>query len=133
VERVSSIQLGNFYRRFRFQKGMLKRVVFINDSPQESRVRIALHVTESATGQKVLLKLELRGIEEFRFQRRPVGGLVRLNEVRFGYFNSVIYLNFDAFADEASPQLMDFRASDAYFGARELSYEIKTKPTSPKN
>ena len=126
MERVQPGQIATFMKRFRFQNGVLKRVRLQNRSRKEASLLLLLIVKEAKSGEKIRLKLQFDDVEEFRFQRRPAGGVVVLKEVHFGTFNGFIYLNLDAF-DEPAPQLMDFRASDAYVGAKEMSFEIVVK------
>jgi hypothetical protein len=127
VERLQSSQIHLFFKRFRFQKGKLRRIQISNSINKETQARIVLKVIDLTSNQPVLLKLDFVGVEEFRFQRRPNGGLVALSEVRFGHFNGLIYLNLDAFPEEGPLQLIDFKASDAFIGARDVNYEIVTK------
>jgi hypothetical protein len=39
------------------------------------------------------MRLQVDGVEEFRFQRRPGPGLVQLKDVRIGYFTGLMFLN----------------------------------------
>jgi hypothetical protein len=112
-------------KRFRFQKGILKSVLLRQSTPREQMALLSLVVVDTSKNVKVKLKLRFDGVEEYRFQRRPNGGLLRLSEVRLGYFDGLIYLNLDAYADDEAPQVMDFRASDAFVAGRDFSYEVK--------
>jgi hypothetical protein len=124
MERLEPNQIGPFLRRFHHLKGRLRRFRVQNRSAQEARGELVLGVHEGDERKPMRLKLALEGVEEFRFQRRPGPGLVRLREVRLGAFNGLFFLNLDAYADEAAPQLIDFRASDAYIAARTVLWEI---------
>jgi hypothetical protein len=124
MEKLQPNQIATFLKRFHYLKGALRRFRVQNRSPQETRAELLLAVPDGDGTTKVRLKLALEGVEEFRFQRRPGPGLVRLREVRLGYFNGLFYLNLDAYASEGSPQLIDFRASDAYIAARGIDWEI---------
>lgn len=124
MEQLQPAQVAQFARRFRFRGGVLRRFLVRNRSTYESSGVLDLSVHESEGGGRARLRIVLDGVEEFRFQRRPGPGLVRLKEVRLGYFNGLFYLNLDAFADDAAPALIDFRASDAFIAARSLSWEV---------
>jgi hypothetical protein len=127
VDRLPASQLNQFMKRFRFQKGTLKGIRLHHRSPREQVAILSLVVTDTTKNEKVRLKLRFDGVDEYRFQRRPSGGLVRLSEVRMGYFDGLIYLNLDAYPDEDAPQVMDFRASDAFIAGRDVSYEVSAK------
>src|SRR5262245_4206935 len=124
MDRLQPSQIASFLKRFHFLKGSLLRFRVRNCSPRNACGDIVLSVREGDDAKRVRLRLSFEGIEEFRFQRRPGPGLVKLRNVRLGYFNGLFYLTLDAFADDGAPQLMDFRASDAYIAGRELGWEI---------
>jgi hypothetical protein len=124
MERLEPNQIGAFLKRFHHLKGRLRRFRVQNRSAQEARGDLVLGVHEGDERKPMRLKLALEGVEEFRFQRRPGPGLVRLREVRLGAFNGLFFLNLDAYTDEGAPQLIDFRASDAYIAARSVLWEI---------
>jgi hypothetical protein len=124
MERLEPNQIGAFLKRFHHLKGRLRRFRVQNRSAQEARGELVLGVHEGDERKPMRLKLALEAVEEFRFQRRPGPGLVRLREVRLGAFNGLFFLNLDAYADEGAPQLIDFRASDAYIAARSVLWEI---------
>jgi hypothetical protein len=120
---LSPFQTAQFMKRFRFQKGTLRRFRVRNHSGQRSSGEIVVTVGEG-DNRRVRLRLVFDGVEEYRFQRRPGPGLRRLQEVRLGVFNDLFYLNLDAFADDGPPALHDFRASDAFIAGRSLCWEI---------
>ncbi|HJZ91948.1 MAG TPA: hypothetical protein VKE40_13830, partial [Gemmataceae bacterium] len=78
-------------------------------------------------GRPVRLRLTFDGVEEFRFQRRPGPGLVRVKDVQVGFFGTLTYVNFDPFADDGPPKVMDFRASDWFLAGRALQWEVVAK------
>lgn len=127
MDRLPATQIAQFMKRFRFQKGIFRGIRLQNRTPREQVATLALVVVDTTKNEKVRLKLQIDGVDEYRFQRRPNGGLLRLSEVRMGYFDGLIYLNLDAYPDEDAPQVMDFRASDAFIAGRELSYEVASK------
>jgi hypothetical protein len=131
MEQLTPAQLHQFVRRFRFKGGSLRRFQVRNHSGQVSTAVIRLTVREGDRSAPALLKLAFSGVEEYRFQRRPGPGLVKLKEVRLGHFNGLFYLNLDAFEDDGPLAIHDFRASDAFIAAREVSWEIVPPKTSP--
>ena len=132
MERLTPAQIHYFLRRFRFQGGLLRRFQIHNHSARNSTGEMRLIVREGERANPTRLKFVFEGVEEFRFQRRPGPGLLRLKEVRLGHFNSLFYLNLDAFADDGPQGVHDFRASDAFIAAREISWEIVLPKTPPK-
>jgi hypothetical protein len=117
-------QITQFMKRFHFQRGTLRRFRVGNRTPKESSGEIIVAVHEGDGSRRVRLRIVLDGVEEYRFQRRPGPGLVRLKEVRLGVFNGMFYLNLDAYADDVPPAIHDFRASDAFVAARSFAWEI---------
>src|SRR5580692_10462195 len=101
MNNVLPAQIAQFMKRFRFQQGTLRRFRVGNRTTKESSGEIVVAVHEADSGRRVRLRIVLDGVEEYRFQRRPGPGLVRLKEVRLGVFNGVFYLNLDAYADDA--------------------------------
>lgn len=133
MDQIQPSQIAQFMRRFHFKGGVLRRFSIRNRTTSDASGEIALALREGDANQRARLRLVLDGVAEFRFQRRPGPGLVRLKEVRLGYFNGLFYLNFDAFPDDGPPAIIDFRASDAFVAARSISWELlppKTKPSS---
>jgi hypothetical protein len=49
---------------------------------------------------------------------------VRLKGVQVGFFGALTYVNFDPFADDGPPKVMDFRASDCFVAARSVGWEV---------
>jgi hypothetical protein len=117
-------QILNFARRFRFQSGTLRSIRLRNRSKRDASAIIVVSILDMESNQRVRLRLHLDGVEEYRFQRRPGPGLVRLKDVRIGFFNGLMYLNLDAYAIDGVPAVHDFRASDAFIAGRALSWEI---------
>lgn len=125
MQNIIASQIIAFLKRFRFTGGSLRAVRLANDAAV-----IIVRVLDTESNRRVRLKLRIDGVEEFRFQRRPITGSRRLRDVRIGCFNGVMYLNLDAYPDEASPALHDFRASEAFVGGRSLAWEIVERTTS---
>lgn len=124
-------QTIQFVRRFRFQGAVLLRFRIRNHSRTQSSGEVLVRVTEIDTGKRVRLRIAIRDVEEYRFQRRPGPGLTRLKEVRLAVFDGCFYLNLDAFADDGMPALHEFRASDAFIAGRSFSWEI-VAPTNSR-
>lgn len=123
-------QTVSFLKRFCFAGGSLRQFRIRNLANRRCTGELALFVTETASGERVRMRIVLDEVEEYRFQRRPATSLIRLKEVRLGVFDGTFYFNLDAFVDDAPPALHDFRASDAYIAARSFAWEI-TPPKSP--
>jgi len=119
-----------FLRRFQFRGGWLRRFRVRNLSADVATGEIRLTARDTETSQPARLRLTFHRVEEFRFQRRPGPGLVRLTEVQVGFFGDLIYLNLDAFAEEGPPKVMDFRASDCFLAGRSVSWEIEERKST---
>lgn len=132
MESITPGKIHEFAKRFRFGRGIWRGLRMCNRSARECSLTLTLTVRDAKTDRKVRLKIRLNEVEEFRFQRRPMGALVALREVRFGYFDGLIYVNLDAYADDPVPQLMDFRASDAFAAGRSVEFEVVERPAAPK-
>lgn len=124
MNEMTPANLHSFLKRFQLRGGRLQRFVVRTRPGDSSIAEIRLLVRELATNQPVRMRLTFDGVQEYRFQRRPGPGLVRLKEVQFGFFDDLIYLNLDAFPEDGPPKVMDFRASDCFVGARGLKWEI---------
>ncbi len=124
METLPPSQIVSFLKRFRFHGGSLRQVRILNRTPREAVAALVVSVLDTESNQRVRLRLQFEGVEEYRFQRRPGLGLVRLKDVRIGWFNGLMYLNLDAYAVDGPPALHDFRASDAFIGGRSLAWEI---------
>ena len=124
MESITPNQIVPFFRRFRFKGGSLRLFRVRNNTPREAGGTVVVSLMDTESNEPVRLRLRMGGVEEYRFQRRPGPGLVRLKEVRIGYFNGLMYLNLDAYADEGPLAVHDFRASDAFIAGRSLSWEI---------
>jgi hypothetical protein len=129
MEQIQPSQIATFLKRFRLRGGILRRFRVRNHSPRQSSAEILLTVGDAGSEQRGRLRLVLDGVEEYRFQRRPGPALVRLKDVRLGYFNGVFFLNLDAFPDDGPPAVIDFRASDAFIAARAISWEFLRRET----
>ena len=97
---------------------------------KNTSVELRLSVKAAVQGlgepsKKVRLRLVFDGVEEYRFQKRPMDGGGRIPEARFGLFDGLIFLNLDAFglAPGERPGLPEFRASDAYVAGQSVSWE----------
>lgn len=117
-----------FLKRFPFRGARLRqfRVRNVGDS-STAEVRLTVR---SEDDKPVRLRLIFNGVEEFRFQRRPGPGLVRVKDVQIGFFGALTYVNFDPFAEEGPPKVMDFRASDCFMAARSVRWEVVEPKTA---
>ncbi|HJZ90934.1 MAG TPA: hypothetical protein VKE40_08680, partial [Gemmataceae bacterium] len=91
-----------FLKRFQLRGGRLSRFI-VRNATEATTAEVRLTVRDSATDSPVRLRLVFAGVEEYRFQRRPGRGLVRLKDVRVGFFGPLVYLNLDAFAEDGPP------------------------------
>jgi hypothetical protein len=129
MDQLQPAQIAQFTKRFQFRGGTLLRFQIRNRPKGQSDGLIVVSARDESAGSRVRLRLRLEGVEEFRFQRRPGPGLVRLKEVRLGYFNGLLYINLDAFAVDGPAALIDFRASDAFAAARRITWDaVPPKP-----
>lgn len=128
-------ELAQFARKYRFAGGRLRRLRIL---PQKNgaTVEVVLRVTPAITDlgadapKPVRLVLRVDGVEEYRFQKRPSSTSGRVNEVKFGTFNGLIYINLDAWGLQPGevPGVHDFRASDAFVAGRQVNWE-EVKPS----
>ncbi len=132
MTRLHSSELVQFARKYRFVGGRLQRLRLVNRRGS-GNVEVVLVVRPAprdlgAAPKPVKLKLEIIGVEEFRFQKRPTLSVGKMSDLMLGYFNGLYYINFDAWglpADEV-PRVHDFRASDAFVAGNDLFWEDVT-------
>jgi hypothetical protein len=121
--------IAEFLRKFRFTGARLRRFRYrpSADGGTLDVVLVARKAMQSlnAPSERVILTFEFRGVEEYRFQRRP-GPPAAKSDCRFGTFNGLVYADFDAFplGQGEVAKLHDFRASDAFVGGREVRYAV---------
>ena len=131
MNNLSSQQIALFLKRFPFRGGALRVVRIGNRSGSGTNATIIVSVLDAEANRRVRLRLRFDGVEEYRFQRRPGAGLIKLKEVRIGWFNGLMYVNFDAWQSDEAPAVHDFRASDAFIAGRSLSWEIVQPKARP--
>jgi hypothetical protein len=119
-----------FLKRFQLRGGRLSRFTVRNTS-EVTTAEVRLTVRDSETNHPVRLRLVFTGVEEYRFQRRPRPGLVRLKDVQIGFFGPLVYLNLDAFPEDGPPKVMDFRASDWFVAGQSLRWETVARKAGP--
>lgn len=129
--------LLNFTRQFKFAGGRIRRVQLINRNGDDPAIEmvIAVRMNAKSLGEKSdvqRLKLRFTGVEEFRFQKRPGTPSGKISDCRFGYFQDLFFVTFDAWGLPAgeTPKVHDFRASDAYIASRDLKWELVEKAAS---
>lgn len=126
--------LAQFARRYRFASGKLRRIWILprgNSVTVEFTLSVRPAVQDlGGTTRPVRLVLRVDGVEEYRFQKRPITNPARVSDVKFGYFNGLFFLNLDAWGLRPGevPAVHDFRASDAFVAGKSLSWEEVTKP-----
>jgi len=129
MQRLHSSDLVQFARKYRFVGGKLKRLRI--GSRRGSTTVVAHLLVRPATRDlnaappPVKLKLEIAGVEEFRFQKRLTVASGKMSDLKLGYFNGVYFINFDAWGLPVGevPGIHDFRASDAYVAGNDLFWE----------
>ena len=126
---LTTSNLYQFLKRFQFRGSRLRQFRVRNTSSKLAGAEIRLLVRETASGKPARLRLAFEGVEEFRFQRRPGPGLVRLTGLQVGEFGALTYVILDPFAEDGPPKVMDFRASDCFVAARTVRWEVLEKPT----
>jgi hypothetical protein len=119
-----------FLKQFQFRGGWLRRFRVRNRSADTATGELRLTARDTTTNQPVRLRLRFEGVEEYRFQRRPGPGLVRLTEVQVGFFGNLVYINLDAFPEEGPPKVMDFRASDCFLAGRSVQWSVEERKLS---
>jgi hypothetical protein len=117
-----------FLKRYQFRGARLRRFRVRNRSAEAATAELRLTVRAADTDKPVRLRLVFEGVEEFRFQRRPGPGLVRVRGVQVGFFGALTYVNLDPFAEDGPPKVMDFRASDCFVAGR----TVRWKEVEPK-
>ena len=130
IEVMNELTPGNlhaFTKRFQLKGGRLLRFQVRPRKADATTADVRLRVLDAQSNKTVRLRLVFSHVEEYRFQRRPGYGLTRLNDVQFGFFGDLTYLNLDAFAVDGPPKVMDFRASDWYIAGRIVRWEIVEK------
>lgn len=112
-----------FLKRYQF-RGARLRAFRVRNRGDAATAEVRLTARAADTGQPVRLRLTFAGVEEFRFQRRPGPGLVKLKDIQIGFFGALTYVNFDPFAEDGPPKVMDFRASDSFVAGRTVRWEV---------
>jgi hypothetical protein len=130
MQTLSAEDLPAFTRQFRFPGARLRRVTLTQRRGEDPALELLL-IVRTATkslgdvAEKAVLRLRFEGVEEYRFQKRPGTDGGRIPDGRFGTFNGVTYATFDSWSLGPGdvPGVHDFRASDAYVGARRMKWE----------
>jgi hypothetical protein len=130
MNELTPANVHGFQKRFQLKGGRMLRFQVRPRKANGTSADVRLRVLDAQSNKSVRLRLVFSNVEEYRFQRRPGDGLTRLNEVQFGFFGDLTYLNFDAFAIDGPPKVMDFRASDCFIAGRILRWEIVEKESA---
>jgi hypothetical protein len=127
---MNELNPGNLYaflKRFQLKGGRLLRFQVRPRKADGSTADLQLRAVDTQSNKPIRLRLAFEFVEEYRFQRRPGTTSAKLNEVQFGFFGDLTYLNLDAFAIDGPPKVMDFRASDCFIAGRIVRWEIVEK------
>jgi hypothetical protein len=134
MDAINPSNLDQFARQYRWAGGRLSRVRFARQRGAlhiDVVVRVHSAIKDLGTGARpVKLRLRFVDVEECRFQKRPAQGLEKIKDVKFGFFDGLFYVNFDAWSlgPGERPALHDFRGSEAYVAAKDLLWEELSKP-----
>ena len=122
--------LPQFAKQFKFAGGRIRAMKLLNGNGDDPTLELLLSIRSISKSlsdrvERVRLRLRFVGVEEFRFQKRPGTPSGRISECKFGYFQNLFYVNFDAWGlpPGEMPKVHDFRASDTYVGCRDLKWE----------
>jgi len=136
MKRLTSAELPAFLRSYRFAGGKLRRLKVQYGVGE--KLTLDLHLVARPIRKElgndpkpVKLHLQLIAVEEFRFAKRPSVTAGKVPDARFGFFEGLAFVTFDAWSllPGEIPRALDFRASDAYAAGRELYWEeIAPKP-----
>lgn len=136
MNRVPPQDLPQFLRRYRFPGGRVRGVRVRHSAKAGTSVEFRLTVREAikdlgAEPKPVRLTLRLAGVEEFRFQMRPMQPKAKIVDARLAHLNGLFYVTFDALLLDSGerPQVHDFRASEVYAAGRELFWEEPPRDT----
>jgi hypothetical protein len=139
MNRLSPSEAAGFARRYGFRGGRIRRVQLRYHPEGSTQVVFDLRVT-SGRGQRgekssLRLRLVLTQVAEFRFQMRPHRPRRIIEEARFGYWNGLFYLMFDAAALDPGEmaRVHDYRASEVYAAGQQLYWEERPGPTAPSS
>lgn len=130
MNRVAPQDLPQFLRRYRFPGGRVRAMVVRHSAKAGTAVEFRLAVREAIRDlgtepKTVRLKLRLEGVEEYRFQMRPMQPKAKIADARLAHLNGLFYVTFDALVLDPGerPQVHDFRASELFAAGRELLWE----------
>ncbi len=115
-------RIAHFLKSYQISRGIIRRFRVSNNNSHTAKGQIDVTAREISTHQKIRIRFMLEGVLEYRFQRRLNHNIYRIPAFRIGYFDGLIYLNFDAYEDELAPRIHDFRASDIFIAARKISW-----------
>ncbi len=137
LHRLQPHEAAKFLRSYRFVGGKLRAVKVRHSGSRvvavEFRTRVREAITELGKDPRnVTLRLQLDGVEEFRFQMRPSQPKAKITDARIGYHNGLFFVTFDSVGLEPSEvaQVFDFRASEVYAAGRELFWAV-VEPKGP--
>ena len=137
MKKLDTSMLTQFARGYRFAGARLRRVRVLADGDGlavEFGLTVMPAIKDLGTEPTpVRLKLRLDGVEEFRFQKRSNSRVGRVPDVKFGYFDGLVFVNLDAWGLQPGevPGVHDYRASDAFAAGKVLSWaELKDGPTA---
>jgi hypothetical protein len=126
--------IPEFLRKYRFANARVRRFRVASAASGETTIDVVLIARKAMAdlnrpAERVVISLTFRGVEEYRFQKRPGGDGRLKTDCRFGTFEGLVYVDFDAYPMGRGdvPKLHDFRASDLFAGCRDLRYTVREK------
>jgi hypothetical protein len=136
MKQLNPQELAQFARGFRFAGGQLRRVrVLVDGGGVAVEFGLGVHAAVKDLGKEgrpVRLKVRLEGVSEYRFQKRMNSRVGRVSDVKFGYFDGLLFVNLDAWGLQPGevPGVHDFRASDVYAAGKVLRWEEVAPPAN---
>lgn len=127
---ISPSDLDSFVHQYRWAGGHLCRLRFAHRRELlhlDLVVKLQLSLKNLGDLPKaVKVHLRFHDVEECRFQKRIGRCLARFREARFAFLQGMFFATFDELSLEPNekPAIHDFRGSEAYVSAKDLSWEL---------
>ena len=127
-------EIAGFLKRFRFRGGRLLRMRLNRVQQRDPEIELIVYVRQAIINlgedyPPVRLRLRLKDVSEFRFQKRPNSDRTLIGKFDLSFIDGRCCMNLNSYLnDDEKPELIDYRASDLYFVCSELNWEVVTKP-----
>jgi hypothetical protein len=130
MNRLSATELNTFTRKYRFAGGRLRQLKVKYGNAEDFTVDWVVACKTAVRDLNVeptvvKVRIQVVGVEEFRFQKRPTLSSGAISDLRIGYFNGLFYITLDdmGLAPGEMPKIHDYRAGDHYLSGREIYWE----------